>query len=111
MTIYSKIWGHDPLAPPWLSLCTLAPSLRPCLAGAFSLWCRKGKAFCEHAFALHRQQHGKDKQNIDYAPPGKVFVDAHAPDLNFFQISGMFPTCFGCFLPANATNKKSIFKL
>ena len=28
--------------------------------------------------------------------------------LIFFQISGIFPTCFGCFLPANATNKKSL---
>jgi len=23
----------------------------------------------------------------------------------FFQISGIFPTCFGCFLPANWTNR------
>jgi len=30
-------------------------------------------------------------------------------DLNFFQISGIFPTCFGCFLPANTTKK--IFEL
>jgi len=29
-------------------------------------------------------------------------------DFNFFQISGIFPTCFGCFLPANTTNKKSL---
>ena len=27
---------------------------------------------------------------------------------NFFQISGIFPTCSGCFLPANTTNKKSM---
>jgi len=73
------------------------------------LWFRKGKEFCERALALHRQQHGKDKKNIEVAPPrGKVFVDAHASDLKFFQISGIFPTCFGCFLPANATNKKSL---
>ena len=26
--------------------------------------------------------------------------------LNFFQISGIFPNCFGCFLPANTTNKQ-----
>jgi len=25
--------------------------------------------------------------------------------LEFFFISGIFPTCFGCFLPANTTNK------
>jgi len=24
----------------------------------------------------------------------------------FFQISGIFPTCNGCFSPANTTNKK-----
>ena len=29
-------------------------------------------------------------------------------DLNFFQISGIFPTCFGCFLPTNRTNKNSL---
>jgi len=29
-------------------------------------------------------------------------------DFNFFQISGIFPTCFTCFLPANTTNKKSL---
>ena len=29
-------------------------------------------------------------------------------DLKFFQISGIFPSCFGCFLPANTTNKKSL---
>ena len=28
-------------------------------------------------------------------------------DLHFL-ISGIFPTCFGCFLPANTTNKKSL---
>ena len=28
--------------------------------------------------------------------------------LKFFQISGIFPSCFGCFLPANTTNKKSL---
>ena len=29
-------------------------------------------------------------------------------DLNFFQISGIFPKCFDCFLVANTTNKKSL---
>ena len=28
--------------------------------------------------------------------------------MKFFQISGNFSTCFGCFLPANTTNKKSL---
>jgi len=28
--------------------------------------------------------------------------------LNFFQISVIFQTCFGCFLPANTTNKNSL---
>jgi len=28
--------------------------------------------------------------------------------LIFFQISGIFSTCFGCFLPANTANKKSL---
>jgi len=29
--------------------------------GEFSLWCRKGNAFYERPFALHRQQPEKDK--------------------------------------------------
>jgi len=28
--------------------------------------------------------------------------------LNLFQISGIFPTCFGCFLPANTTKEKLV---
>jgi len=28
--------------------------------------------------------------------------------LNVFQISGIFPTCFGCSFPAKTTNKKSL---
>jgi len=28
--------------------------------------------------------------------------------LIFFQISGIFPTCFGCILSANTTNKNSL---
>jgi len=35
---------------------------------SFSLRFRKGKAFCERAFALHRQQPEKDKQNVSVAP-------------------------------------------
>ena len=46
--------------------------------GAFSLWCRKCKSFCERPFLLHRQQSEKDKQNIGVAPPGKISADAHA---------------------------------
>ena len=47
----------------------LAPLVTPLRSkGAFSLWCKKGKAFCERPLALYRQQHGKDKQNIKFAP-------------------------------------------
>jgi len=28
--------------------------------------------------------------------------------LQFFQISGIFPTCFGCFLSANTADKKHV---
>jgi len=38
---------------------------------------RKGKAFCERLFALHRQQPVKDKQILDLAPHGKISADAH----------------------------------
>ena len=34
---------------------------------------RKGKAFCEYPFAVHRQQPEKDKQNFDVAPPWNNF--------------------------------------
>jgi len=38
---------------------------------------RKGKAFSEHPFALHRQQFENHQQNIDVAPhPGKISADA-----------------------------------
>jgi len=46
---------------------------------------------------------------VSSLPPGKVSTDARDSDLIFFQVSGIFPTCFGCFLPANTTNK--IFEL
>jgi len=62
----------------------------PCPPRAFSLWCRKGKAFCERVFALHRQQHGKDKQNIEFVPPGKISADSHASDLNFLKFLAFF---------------------
>jgi len=39
---------------------------------AFYLWCRKGKVFCEHPFALHRQQPEKDKQKFDVGTLEKV---------------------------------------
>jgi len=32
--------------------------------------------------------------------------------VKFFQISGIFPSCFGCFIPANTTNKnRSIIEI
>jgi len=39
--------------------------------------CRKGKAFCERAFALHRQQPENHKQNVDVPRRGKISADAH----------------------------------
>jgi len=38
----------------------------------------------------------------------KFFKNVITSELNFFQISGTFPTCFGCFLPANTANKNSL---
>ena len=31
-----------------------------------------------------------------------------ASEVNFFRISGIFPTCFCCFLPENTTNKNRL---
>jgi len=38
----------------------------------FSLWRRKGKAFCVRQFALHRQQSESGKQNVVFAPGQNV---------------------------------------
>jgi len=43
------------------------------------LWCRKGKAYCERPFALHRQQPEKDKQYVDL-PLGEISADAQIID-------------------------------
>jgi len=32
--------------------------------------------YCIRQFTLHLQQPGKDKQNVDFAPPGKISADA-----------------------------------
>jgi len=37
--------------------------------GIFFVVCRKGEAFCVRPFALHCQQHEKDKQNVVFASP------------------------------------------
>jgi len=77
-------FGARGIVPP------LPPRYAPVQYGACSLWCKKAKAFCERAFALHRQQHGKDKQNIEFTHPGKVSAVAHASDLNFLKILAFF---------------------
>ena len=82
-----KWFGARGIVPPW------PPSLCPCVAGTFSLWCRKGKAFCERALALYGQQHGKDKQNIEFAPLEKFLrtpVLLTWIFLNFWHFSDMF---------------------
>ena len=39
---------------------------------------KPGKALCQRAFALHRQQPEKDKQYLTLPSPGKISADAHA---------------------------------
>jgi len=39
------------------------------------LWFGKGKAFCEHPFALHRQQPENNAQNVDVAAHGKICAE------------------------------------
>jgi len=73
------------------------------------LWCREGKAFCERAFVLHRQQHAKDEQNIQFAPLGKVSADARASDLKFFKFLA-FSDILWLFLTCKY-NKQKIFGL
>ena len=43
------------------------------------------KRFCERPFALHRQQAGKDKQNVDVASPAKFSAAAHGGDVLFLR--------------------------
>jgi len=57
-------WKRSIAAPTKRNFCYYC-----CKHRAFSLWCVKGKAFCECPFALHRQQPEKDKQNVDVALP------------------------------------------
>jgi len=77
----------------------LALSLRPCVAGAFSLWCRKGKAFCERALALYHQQHGEDKQNIELSSLEKclrtpvLLTWIFSSFWNFSDMFWLFLTC------------------
>ena len=85
--INSPLWRpHSDSTP--VELCP--PRYAPALQGAFSLWCRKGKAFCECALALYWQQHGEDKQNIELVPPRNVSANARASDLNFFKFLSFF---------------------
>ena len=43
---------------------------------------------------------------ISSLPPWKKICGRPCFWLECFQISGIFPTCYGCFLAANTTNKK-----
>jgi len=49
---------------------------------AVSLWCRKDEALCVRPLALHRQQPEKDKQNVHFAPSGKISAYAHAASIS-----------------------------
>jgi len=39
------------------------------------------QAFCERPFTLHRQQPEKYKHNLDVAPHGKIYAEAHGRGL------------------------------
>ena len=62
----------------------------------FSLWCRKGKAFCVRPSALHCQQPEKDTQNVDFPPPGKISVDTHVRKESLMDF--LFIHSFSCLL-------------
>ena len=59
--IYSSTWKRFQNRSEWST----------CFHGAFSLWCRNIKAFCENLFALQRQQPKKHKQNVHVVPSWK----------------------------------------
>jgi len=88
-----------------------------CVHGAFSLWCRQ---WCSQNGnlrdrdlvktlrpRLHQKSRGRDSrlQNMWILPKFSKKIFVIISKLNFFQISDIFPTCFGCFMPANTTNK------
>jgi len=50
--------------------------------GTLSFGRRKGKAFCQPPFALHRQQFENYEQNVDVCPPGKISADAHGDSVS-----------------------------
>jgi len=54
---------------------------------------------------MYRQQHGKDKQNIEFAPPGNVSADARASDSNLFKFVA-FSVMFWLFLTCKYNKQK-----
>jgi len=58
---------------------------------------------------LHRQQHGTDKQNIEFAPAGKVSAEALACDLNFFTFLA-YSDMFWLFLTCKYNKQKYLVK-
>ena len=83
-----------------------APLVTPlCSRGHFRYGVERAKRFVNvhlHCIVSNMERISKISSLL---LPGKVSADVHASDLNFFHNAGIFPTCFGCFLPANTTKK------
>ena len=121
--LYGKLL-HSSTWKRFLNICERSA----CFHWEFSLWCRQccnqDRNFRDGDLAkpsrprLHQKSPDWDSwleiwdrdsrlQNLCNLP--KFFkYTVITSKLNFFLISGIFPTCFGCYLAANITNKKSL---
>jgi len=90
-----------------------------CFHGAFSLWCRQicsqNRNLRDRDLVktsrprLHQKSRDRDSdfKICEFCQNFQKNVGNNSK-LKFFQISGIFLTCFGCFLPVNATNQKIV---
>jgi len=106
--IVGDLWRpHSDSAPG--ELCPLSPLVTPLLSrGHFRYGVERAKRFVNvhwHRIVSNMESISK----ISSLPPWKRFCGRPCFWLEFFQVSGIFLTFFGCFLPANTTNK--IFEL
>jgi len=107
--VYSSTWKRFQNGWEWST----------CFHGAFSLWCRQ---WCSQNRNLRDRDLVKTSRprlhQISETETRDFQICAFCRKFSknvvitcmfyFFQISVIFPTCFGCFLPANTTNKKSL---
>ena len=108
--LYSSIWKRFQNRWEWSA----------CFHGTFSFWCRQicsqNRNLRDRDLVktsrprLHTKSRDRDSdfKICEFCQTFQKNVGITSK-LNFFQICGIFLTCFGCFLPANTTNKKWLY--